>query len=100
MTKWADFLISAVKYDSSHHIDQARQHKDKEGSIDNGILVDRLTIANNIKGGKSYMTIYSGRSTWKKGEQLKTFRIGGDYFIRADDNKVLFDNLGPLTELE
>jgi uncharacterized phage infection (PIP) family protein YhgE len=99
-TKWADFLISAVVYDSKHRILYAKQHKDTGESITEGILTDRNTIASNITNGLSYVTIFSSNSTWKKGTNLRAYRIGGEYFIRTDGNKVKLDNLGQLPELE
>lgn len=100
MTKWADFLISAVAYDSKHRILYVKQHKDTGESISDGVLADRNTIASNIANGISYVTIFSSNSTWKKGTNLRIYRIGGEYFIRTDGNKVRLDNLGHLLELE
>ncbi len=99
-SKWADFLISAVVYDKKHKILYAKQHKDTGESITEGILTDRNTIASNIANGLSYVTIFSSNSTWKKGTNLRAYRIGGEYFIRTDGNKVKLDNLGQLPELE
>ncbi len=99
-SKWADFLISAVVYDKKHKILYAKQHKDTGESITEGILTDRNTIASNIANGLSYVTIFSSNSTWKKGTHLRAYRIGGEYFIRTDGNKVKLDNLGQLPELE
>jgi len=44
------------------------------------------------------MTIITAGSNWKKGSKVKTFNVDGDYYIRADNNKVGRDNLGPLPE--
>lgn len=100
MAKWADYLISAVSYDSKHRISIARQHKDTGGSITDGEIVDKNTIASNISNGNSYITIFSTNSTWKKGQKINSYRIGGDYFIRIDQNKVNLDNLGQIQELQ
>ena len=100
MTKWADYLISAVKYDSDRRIIQVRQHKDTGEAIGDGEIVDKATIASNINNGISYKTIFSSLSTWKLGDRVKTSRVDNDFCLRIDDNKVKHDNLGPLPELE
>jgi len=100
MDKWADYLISAVSYGPNRQITKMRQHEDDGDSISKGTLVDKITVATNLKKGITYITIYSGKSTWKKGNFLKTFRTENEYFLRVDKNRVPLDNLGDLPELE
>ena len=101
MSKWADYLISAVSYDSEHKVTLARQHKDTGEQIDpKGTIVDRGTIAHNLKNGITYATIYSTLNTWKLGEKIRTFRVDNEYCIRTDNNKVGRDNLGSLPEIK
>lgn len=100
MSKWADFLISEVRYSPDHkRIHQVKQHRDLDGEVSEGEIVDRSVIASNIKKGKTYSTIHNGSSTtWKRGDMIRTFQVEGDYYIRIDKNKVNLDNLGLLTE--
>ena len=100
MTKWADYLISAVKYDSNRKIIQVRQHKDTGEEIGDGEIVDRSTLANNLKKGISYSTVFNSNSNWKIGDKIRYIRMGGDFSIRTDSNKVEFDNLKFLPEIE
>ena len=72
MTKWADFLISAVKYDSDRKITHVKIHQDSEDGLGKEEIIDRSSLADNLKK-YSYMTVYSGINTWKKGEKLKVF---------------------------
>ena len=97
MDKWADYLISEVSYDANHLISVAIRHKDTNKGITKGIPVDRLTISSDIKNGISYITIYSGKNSWKKGHQIRTFSIDGEPFLRIDGNKVELDSLGDLS---
>ena len=60
MEKWADYLISEVSYDSEHQIVKVKQHEEIDGTISQGELVDRLTIADNLKKGRTYITVYNG----------------------------------------
>ena len=79
MKKWADYLISEVSYDPEHLILVATRHKDTEKGITKGKSVDRLTIASDIKNGLFYLTIYSGKNSWKKGHKIETYSIEGNY---------------------
>ena len=98
MAKWADYLISEVSYDSEHLISVAIRHQDTEKGITEGKPVDRLTISSDIKNGLFYITIYSGKNSWKKGHKINTFSIGGNPYLRIDNNKVKLDYLGDLPE--
>jgi len=101
MVKWAEYLISEVRYSPDHkRILQVKQHKDLDGQVGEGEIVERNVISSNIKKGITYMTIHNGSSTtWKKGDMVKGFTVDGDYYIRIDKNKVTLDNLGMLNEL-
>jgi len=99
MAKWADYLISAVRYSPDHRlITEIKQIEDADDSVGQESVVDRSIVAANIKKRKTYMTIFNAGSNWKKGSKVKTFNVDGDYYIRADNNKVNRDNLGILPE--
>ena len=98
MKKWADYLLSEVSYDSEHLISVATRHQDTDKGITGGKPIDRLTIASDIKNGLLYITIYSGKNSWKKGHKLETFSIDGTPYLRIDQNKVTLDYLGDLPE--
>lgn len=100
MTKWADYLISEVRYSPDHHrILQVKQHKDLDGEVGEGEIVDVANVASNLKKGVSYMTIHNSTSeNWKRGEKIRGFIADGEYHIRIDKNKVGQDNLGLLNE--
>ena len=100
MVKWADFLISEVRYSPDHkRIVQVKQHQDLDGEVGEGEIVNRDVVSSNIKKGIRYMTIHNGSSkTWKRGNIVRTFLVDGEYYIRIDKNKVGLDNLGMLNE--
>ena len=100
MGQWADYLVSAAKYDSDKKIVQVIQHKDTADGIGKGELIGRDMLATNLKKGISYCTIFSGNSSWKKGDSINLIRIGSEYTIRTDSNKVEHDNLKMLPEIE
>jgi len=100
MVKWAEYLISEVRYSPDHkRILQVKRHRDLDGEVSEGEIVERNVVSSNIKKGITYVTIHNGSSTtWKKGNVVRGFRVDGDYYIRVDKNKVNLDNLGMLNE--
>ncbi len=98
MGKWADYLISEVKYGKNHQIEQVKIHTEEEGEISTGTLADRSQISHNIKNGKSYKTIFHSLKGWKEGDSVYVSRVDGDSFIRIDKNKTEQDFLGSILQ--
>ena len=99
MDKWADYLISQVSYTPERLIYGAIRHKDTNKGITDGEQIDRITLISDVKKGLSHITVYSGKDSWKKGDKIKIFSIGGNYYLRVDKNKVALDYLGSLPEI-
>ncbi len=99
MAKWADYLISEVSYDSKRRIKSVLRHKDTGTDVQRPEIVDRVSIIDDLRGGRSYCTIFNGLDTWTLGSKIRLHRIGSQRSIRVDDNKVAFDNLGPVLEM-
>lgn len=100
MVKWADYLISEVAYGANHCIFLAKRHECTKNGICHPTMVDRLTIASDIRNGQSHATVYSTPDSWKMGHRIKTFRINGEPYIRVDANHVALDSLGDIPELQ
>ena len=100
MARWADYLISQAGYDSNHHLSKIRQHKDTGDVIDDGQIISRDALIENLKKGIKYATIFSSNSTWKLGDNVSLVKAGGKMFIRTDSNKVDTDNLKFVSELQ
>ncbi len=98
MTKWADYLISEVRYGKNHLIEEVKFHTDDEGVISEPKMVDRSQIYHNVKNGKTYRTIFHSLKGWKPGDLVNVLRVSGDYFIRIDKNKVDRDFLGSIPQ--
>ena len=98
MGKWADYLISEVKYGKNHLIEQVKIHTEEEGEISSSTLLDRSQISHNIKNGKTYKTIFHGLKGWNEGDSVQVNRVDGDSFIRIDKNKSEQDFLGPILQ--
>lgn len=99
-TKWADFVISAVKRGSTGRITHVQVHQDLGNSLSQPQIVDKMVVAHNIKKGKKYITVFKiSDAEWKPGEYVRAFVNAGEAFIRSDDNKVNLDNLGTLPDI-
>ena len=100
MEKWADYLISEVRYTPDRQrILEVKQHEELDGSIGGASIVSREEISSNLKKGCTYITIHSGVSdNWTIGEKIRTFSVEGEHFVRSDKNKINRDNLGMLIE--
>ena len=99
MTKWADYLISEVSYDSNHLISKIKRYRDGGDSISDGEIIDRSILADSLGHGASYMTMYSSLNKFRIGERVVYFRAFEHHYIRTDKNKVNSDNLGNLPGL-
>lgn len=97
MEKWADYLVSAVRYDySQSYIVQARLHIDNGKTIGNAFAWNRGQIVSAIEQGYSFITIYLREGTWNRGEDVHTVIVRGVTYIRTDSNYRAADNLGNL----
>lgn len=100
MAKWADYLISAVKYNTEHtHITHLRAHEDTGESVGEGKTYTRQTIVDAINKGITYCTIYkNSNGTWKKGQMVYVIKVKGVSYLKTVDNGKEADNLENLPE--
>lgn len=98
MAKWADYLISAVRYNSEHsHITHLKVREDKGDTVGVGENYTRQTVVNAINNETSFITIYKSESNeWKKGAKVYIFKVNGTNYIKTVDNQKEEDNLGGL----
>lgn len=102
MSKWADFLISAVRYDTSstsQHISHLRVHSDEGDSIKTATTWTKNQVVISINNGQSFKTMYKKLDgKWYMGEDVRVIVIDGEYYLRTDANRIKADNLGELPE--
>ncbi len=98
MVKWADFLISEVRYSKGKVIEEIKQHTDDGQAISEGTIVKRADIFHNMENGKTYKTIFHSLKGWKLGDDIRANKTRGIPYIRADKNKVDQDFLGPIPQ--
>ena len=102
MTKWADYLISAVSYTQTNkkkYISKLKVHVDKGESIGPDSIWTRNKVIKYIDDGKSFKTIYKNSGgNCTEGEDVQKIKIGKYYYLRTDANNIEEDNLGELPE--
>lgn len=95
MAKWADYGISAVRYDSDdQYIDKVKVHKDNGNTIETGETWSRKDVLSEMDDDKTFVTILKGDDDkWKKGQDVHIITVDGQRFLRTDANKRSKDNL-------
>jgi len=100
MAKWADYLISAVRFNAAEtHIDRVRTHTDNDDSIGSAVEMERTTVVSRIEAGYTFETIY--RSTdgkWQRGKRVKIIVINGIKYIKTYADNTTRDNLDDLPQ--
>jgi hypothetical protein len=100
MAKWADYLISAVRYNEKKtHIEMVRVHEDLGDKVGSSTDIARGIVITSIKNGNSYVTIFkAANGNWQRGEDVRIITVNGEEFLRTDANEKASDNLGNLPE--
>lgn len=99
MTKWADYCISAVRYNAAEtHIErvQVRVHNADANTISAPTEWARTQVVSAIDRGNTFVTIYERDNHWHKGEDVRVITVNGVKYIRTDTNYKAADNLGNL----
>ena len=98
MSKWADYGISAVRYNKDHtHIVKVRVHKDPGANIGSGKVWPRTRVVSAIEQNTTFVTIFKNKQGdgWRKGQNVHVLR--GAKYIRTDmDDENESDNLEDL----
>lgn len=87
MHKWADYLISAVRYEenlNSKSISHFKIHLDNGNSVGEGSTWTKQEVLEAIAKGKSFLTIIKDeRGKWKKGRGVFLTKFDKTY-LRTD----------------
>ncbi|MBI4990310.1 MAG: DUF3892 domain-containing protein [Rhodocyclales bacterium] len=100
MSKWADYGISAVRYNNAHtHIEKVRAHPDNVDTIGPAAEFSRMEVVSAIKKGTTFVTIFKGNEgKWQKGQPVYIIKVNGVEYIKTVDNGKAADNLENLPE--
>lgn len=85
MTKWADFVITEVKYNSDHtHIDEVKvyEYVKDDTKLGNQQTQNRDLVIQSIRNSSTYVT-----ATTKDKNKPKTFNKGADVEVIPIDDK-------------
>lgn len=103
MEKWADYLITGVRYDKDQtYIDYVKVREDKgEKAGSEDIIYKRETIVKAIDDGETFITSYfdKEKNGWKRGAIVSIIEIDKIKYLRSDKNKTKKDNLENLPEI-
>ena len=101
MTKWADYCISAVRYDEDEtHIVKVKVHADKGETVGSASEWKREDVVSAIERGNTFITILENADgkKWEKGQEVHVIKVDGKKYIRTDKNSTASDNLENLPE--
>lgn len=99
--KWADYVITAVGYNSEHtHIVEVEVRADLGSSLGNSQIFKRQRVVDLIKEGKTFITATLSGSQYKRGDNVGIVLFNKTEYIRTDGNSRGADNLGNLPELQ
>ena len=102
MAKWADHVVTKVKYNRDHtQIVEVEIRNDTGEAIGSDVRrMLRQDVVSAILRGTTFVTAYFRDEKWRKGEDVRAVTINGERFIRTDTNSVKADNLGALPEYQ
>lgn len=102
MSKWADFLISAIRYENEvlkNSIAYLKVHHDQGAEIGAGYTWTKEEVINAMYEGKTFYTIIKEKTgEWKKGAIVALITKNGKSII-TDSNSTDFDCFVNLQEL-
>lgn len=98
-SKWADYLITAVRYSQAGtHIDTVQVRADNGDRAGAATTASRTQIVSWIEAGWTFCTATLTLEGLRKGAPVKIIEIDGEPFIRTTPDKVKADNLDELPE--
>ena len=100
MSKWADYGISAVRFNNAHtHIDRVRINADNGESLGAAQDFGRSDVVAAIKRNVTFVTIFRNTGgDWSKGQPVFIDRVGGVEYLKTVPNGKTVDNLDNLPE--
>jgi len=97
-TKWADYLITAVSFNSAKtHIDEVEVCADNGDTTGSSTKIKRSTVVSKLESGYTYCTATkTSNGTWHYGAAVKIVTIDDEKFIRTKNDGIKKDNLDNL----
>lgn len=99
MEKWADYLISQVKRNSSGIVIEVMLHEDNVESVSKIGVKTKDEVINLLKKGKTVYTILWSYPKWNKGAEVSYLKNSNGEYLRTNRNSTDKDNLDNLIPL-
>jgi len=98
MSDWANYIITAVRYEGSR-IEKVKRRRESGGDLSEPIEVPREAVAQDLEFDVSYCTaIRNEDGEWERGDDVEAFEFDGELFIRTEEGENKADNLEGLPE--
>jgi hypothetical protein len=101
MEQWADYLISAVRYEenlNSKVISHFKIHRDNGDSVGEGLTWTMEEVLDAVQRGDKFLTIFKvNRGKWKKGKSVLITNPNA-LFVDPDSKKIMNDDLITIPE--
>ena len=94
MKSKGDFLISKATYDANNQLLYALVHSSGDRNFERGQVIDKAALISDINNRVSFLTANIGAGRWNVSDRVRAFTIGGNVYLRVDDNRVEYDHLG------
>lgn len=100
MPKWADYLISAVRFEetaATKHISHVQVHKDGL-MIPDAFTWTRAEVIKVLDKGYSFRTIMRNGTTeqWSKGFSVRKMRVDDSCYLKITQDDIKVDDIGDL----
>ncbi len=98
MEKWADYGISAVRFnDGGTKIDKVKVHKDKGNAMGDAEIWSREQIILALESEYTFITIFNhNQDIWSEGKEVNIVQVGENKYLRTDNDQTPSDNLDNL----
>jgi len=100
-TKWADYIITAVRFNSAGtHIEAVEIRVDNGDTAGPPSNASRAQVVAALEDGTTFCTATKGSDgKWHKGAAAKVITIDGQKYIRTKADRTTKDNLDDLPTL-
>ena len=93
MTKWADFVVSAIKKGSGlANISHVQIHEDLEHGFGSPELIDKYQLSSKIQKGFTFVTVHKKKEKWWTCKEFyhECDNLREKYSNENDDEKLKF----------
>lgn len=104
MAKWADYVITAVHFDTSKthrtHIDSVKVRRHVDGKLIDELVKTRGQVVALIEAGSTFVTAYydAEKGHWTRGAKVEIVTLNGVKYLKTVADGTTKDNLDNLPE--